>query len=725
MPGEQLERDWYPYLARGFSSAAPSRSMGKSEAGPFWRDVCNIRVQDGAIRSAPTFDADIAGPTPPFNTGGYWTDGATEFNRQYGNAQRPLVIKRYHHGRFLLLVTHREIHWWSDTGGAGTWTNMTPIYDETHEDPITPTAIKAEFTDSSPTVTGLSGTNWTVRKIYRSMLIRATDGDAGSGQNVWYMIKDVNGADEITLTTNWSGTSSGAGGYTYEIRRCFSSNFDDRVPIFAEVYNGDLYVAGMVGGGAYTPQTDPLLPYRGVPAVIKVDQVFRDQPGRGKYLTSSAPLYPYRKEADNVAQTFDPLTDLYAITGMTVSQDGRVVLAGWAKVGTEHVRNRVYYSSSTTGDGDPSDPMSCWTLATAGYTGGFSDRNEIAGELTALGRLGTDITLHHKNGITLARPSGDAILPFTFSPIVLARQGCTEPRTLKLTEIGEIFKSSDDAVVMFDGARTTTISDAISDYLANYAWTYNKQIGGADLPGGGREPGSGKTADGGHGQFASVNHHDHTYTLYLTESGASSQDPGGATACVIFNWQTGDWVRDEDPPINIMAVEDDWVDYYAAQPSYIAGTVDMVWKAIADGGLSATRKPPSYKLISDHLDGGYPGLDKLWRFIDLWIGPGVLVSTQDHDLVISVSTDGGMTFPYTQTITVDYDDHLETAASSDKARQEIILTADLGVLRAESIVVKISGSEMLPLSLHHMAIWRQLAGRHQQRLESEIYRNEG
>ena len=120
MPGERIERLFFPYLARGMSLSMPPRSMTGESQGPLWREALNVRTHDGMIRRRAIVLNRLSYPTIDLNTE---NDVA---NSKYGNHQTPMVVKSYQEGEFALVVTNREIHWYNDA--LGDWVNLTPIF---------------------------------------------------------------------------------------------------------------------------------------------------------------------------------------------------------------------------------------------------------------------------------------------------------------------------------------------------------------------------------------------------------------------------------------------------------------------------------------------------------------------------------------------------------------------------------------------------------------------
>jgi hypothetical protein len=388
----------------------------------------NVRFHDGEIkRSSLVVQGISTVPTISLNTEN------DVGNSKYGNGQTPMVIRTFQSGEYLLVVTNREIHWWNNSLAA--WVNLTPLYN----------TGTVTVTDTDATVTG-SGTAWSTREIGASMIFE----DAGGAviENGPYSIASITSDTELELATAYSGTTGG--GKAYQIRRTFNSP-SISYPIFADVWNGDLFVAGPVGGGAGA-----------IPTIIKIKDVYDSGVAASDaiYAMSAEDLDGTMTAGDNL------LGELLEILGMQFLADGRVIVAAWSNESGVDIKNRVYYSANYDVGGV--DMHKVWTAS----PGGFNDITDLPGRLTGLGKWGRSVTVHFPEGIVLGHLTGQDDPPLQYMPAALVSSGCEAPRTLRRTPIGELYLGSDHNVFHFDGNRAIPIGEDIKDTIAE-DWGYD------------------------------------------------------------------------------------------------------------------------------------------------------------------------------------------------------------------------------------------------------------
>lgn len=382
---------YFPMLGSGWGPNAPAGTLRPDSGGPIWRDMRNLRFHDGyAARRATLaeFDAGTIYPSIPWN-------GRDTFY----TGQVPVVILTDYQAApnddvaSMVVVTDREL-WLYRTSS---WTNLTPTY----------TTGTVSATNGSTAVSG-TGTQWTTLGIHQGNLVEIP---AGSGD--WFPVSSVGSNTSITLGSAFTGST--ASGLSYVIRRTFP-DIGKNAPFFAEVFNGDLYVAG------------PLV-QNGQPAVVRVTGAFGfPVPSPATYLTAAF-------DVTGGIDVYAGAGSSDALVGMAVLDDGRVV----AGLVSNSYGARILYSSHLN--------QAVWTTA----PGGFTDVTTISGTLRALQRYGTSLTLHYDTGIAWGEPTGQDDPPLSFRP-TRARKGCFAPRTLTSSPGGGlVYLGSDMNVYRFRG----------------------------------------------------------------------------------------------------------------------------------------------------------------------------------------------------------------------------------------------------------------------------------
>jgi hypothetical protein len=386
---------YFPALVGGVLNTAPARTLS-DPAGPYlWRDALNMQVRDGITVGRPGFNAFgfLSGtqpPTPPIIGGVV-----------YGEAVRWINISTHTvaggtENQFGAVVTDRAIYVYPNSTVG--WLNVTPTY----------AVGTITATNGSANISGAGGMLWQSRHIRVGAQIQI-------GAEGTYFVLSVTGETTATITPAFGGAT--AAGKAYTITRNFPSAevFGTAVityPLFAVLYNENLYVAGTQADGQYA-------------AVIEVQNVYSATPTT-RYLTASQDL----------TGTLDYLSTLASINGLAVLQDGRVVFAGNT--------NEVFYSSDLD--------TAVWTVAPAGSTPLADTSNQVH----AQGRIGSTLTFHYAGGIVLADPTGLADPPLRFQASS-ATEGCVAPCTLKPFMGGEAFLAADSDVKVFDGNTTRSL----------------------------------------------------------------------------------------------------------------------------------------------------------------------------------------------------------------------------------------------------------------------------
>jgi hypothetical protein len=409
----------YSDLTKGWDPLAPPRSLLPSPQAPaIWRNVLNMVGRDGLLQGRPKIAAlpstVTQPPIAPAAVAAFLAQHKGEIPVWIYTAVSPIGATASSQGgspcapeysypggaETTIIVTTKGIYLSIDS--CATWANVTPTY-------IVGTVA---VTNGSKTVTG-TGTLWSTYGISPFQYITI----AGTTTQIC----TVNSDTSLTLATAWGGST--ASGLAYTIVRTFSggTTLERSSLIFATVFNETLYVAGTFLGRA---DGQPK------PCVIKVNNILSGSPTTA-YIVSSGLL-----QASPAMDTLAGHTD---ISGLQLSQDGRVVITG--------DENILYYSS------DLADNV--WSVS----PGGFSEVVLHSGPIHALGRINTQLTCHFEDGIVLGipqatGPTGDGSPPFAFQD-TSADVGCFCPRTLKHGGGGfegcERFVGANGSVYEFNG----------------------------------------------------------------------------------------------------------------------------------------------------------------------------------------------------------------------------------------------------------------------------------
>lgn len=302
----------------------------------------------------------------------------------------------------------------------GSWRDATPTY----------TVGTITATNGSNSITGAGGTQWATLWVSGYIQI---DGS-------WYLFNST-GDTTATITPAFSGVT--AAGKAYTIKRVLSSTQMTgpylllSESVYGVVYNKQLYV----GVGTSTD-------FGYVIRVINLDAV-------------PSPSYLFGTTTHQTGQDAD--LDFDGVSGIDVLQDGRVVVS-------TRQRAAVFYSSHLDD--------TVWNSA----PGGSVDLADVPTGLTAMGRIGSTLTLHHDGGIILADPTGLSDPPLRFQRSG-ADRGAAVARTLCPYAGGEAFLASDGGVWMFDGNRNVPMeSEEISARLKevfSFADPYSGGVTGA------------------------------------------------------------------------------------------------------------------------------------------------------------------------------------------------------------------------------------------------------
>lgn len=392
-----------PTLARGWDPAAPPRTLLHSEAGPLWRDLHNFRAHEGRLARREALSALTLGSIYP----------PVLFNDQQGNvgnAQVPIVLLSHNPElgddlASLVCITSREIFLYR----AGAWFNLTPVYE----------VGRVNVTSASTTVSAASGSPlWLSNGVIAGNLV-----ELPKGSNAWYRISLWT---ETTLTLASPYTGATLTNAEYRIRRTFATGRPALdLPIFAEVFNNDLYVAGPA-------------PNLGGVWVLRADNVWGFPPPTSASILACT--YSIQIGIDRLLDTStSPI-----VTGMTLLDDGRIVLA----MTDNTYRSRIYYSSHLN--------PAVWSARPGGYT----DVTAMSGTLRALGRMGPNLTLHYDQGIALGVPTGEDDPPLAFRRTSVS-VGCAANRTLKSVEGLQMFMARDGNVYAFDGASARPLGEPV------------------------------------------------------------------------------------------------------------------------------------------------------------------------------------------------------------------------------------------------------------------------
>lgn len=342
-----------PVLARGMSRSAPPGSMAQSPEGPFWRVCHNLIEQDGRLRRR---EAGVGGSDLAMAAGDFDDSEDQAVLAIYEVSQA--LTSRY------IIVTSRELFLFD----GSSYHNLTPVYD----------TGTVSATNGSPTVTG-SGTSWNTFHMKETDQIEI--------DSVWYEIQTVDSDTQVTLTTNFSGTTGS--GKSYTIRRVWhwlSSVAANASSIFVRELNGDIYVAGNIVPGPNPIITSATNTFGGIVRIARGADPVASSWSSAEYILGNdgAPA----SGVDNVGYiTF--------IRGFIILPDGRLVVGvHWYDVPTAAGTNRILFSSHTD--------VTVWTTS----PGGFSDITGRASPITALLPASEGAHCHFLDGVEVGELTG-------------------------------------------------------------------------------------------------------------------------------------------------------------------------------------------------------------------------------------------------------------------------------------------------------------------------------
>jgi hypothetical protein len=725
MAGENLERIMIDNLARGMSENLPPTRMSANTQGPLWRLLKNIRPHDGELFREAALDSvttplgsSIVGNTPP----------AGALDSTDNNIQTPMIIKTYLEGEYILCVTTQQIWWYIAASDA--WVSLNPEYDEDSE------------SDGTGTGTGphqiqrLNGSNTQFEDITNAAL-KFSDRRICAGM---YVILDPNGDDNGPITSVIDVVDSNvrfnvaddASAIThsrdidFKIVRTFRNDYF--YPMFAEVFNGNLYVSGKVA-----PATKAVTAVS-TPGVIKVTDVFRSAvTGQdAKFLMGQQALHDTSVHDDGDNTQFHQISTLEEIMGMQFLGDGRTVLGVWEDDGVGSILARVRYSDHSDNDE--------WDPAASSSTAGFSDRTEIPGRLTAVGRFGNSLTFHFPGGIVWGHPTGEQSPPLSYQPAVGVFQGTVVTSTLRSLPIGEVFLGKDHQICLFDGSKVSEIGYDVREIISEN-WGFSPFM------------------------HSSIDWYRSEYSMYMLDVDLTNLYPtrnwrkfddwkvgkgrvktliakDDSTAQLIFNWRTGQWrFRTFDGAVT--AVSEicrnnpgttwenrldgqalvgspsvsglDWLDGEANVGASQAAT-DMIYRLreqmttftdIDPDGTTASFANNGFDsdgcvAISDDFDAALPGVYKHWRVVQLYLGRFMLTDGLSQSIEVGLSSDEGESWT-TETVTV---------AGSTTTPSEFIVPFYFNTICANKVRVrlKVAASPYMLCSVRKVALWYQVAG---------------
>ena len=717
--GDTLERILLPNLARGMSENLPPTRKSSNDQGPLWRLLKNLRPHDGELFREAALDSvtsplgdEITGNTPP----------AGALDSTANNIQTPMIIKTYLEGEYILVVTTQQIWWF--IASSGTWVSLNPEYDEDSEDTAAPEQIDAAaggvvFDNAA------AGLLFRTRNICPGMYVILDPAGADAGP-VTRVIHAVGSETQFTVAGADTGMTPGQV-IDFKIVRTFRNDYF--YPMFAEVFNGNLYVSGRVAPSTFTETA------ASTPGVIKVDNVFRTTvTGQdARYLMGAEPLHAtttVNTGGDN--STYFQISTLTEILGMEFLGDGRTVLATWEDDALGSVLNRVRFSDHTDDEE--------WDPAAASSTAGFSDRTEVPGRMTAIGRFGNSLTFHFPGGIVWGHPTGEQSPPLSYQPAVGVFQGTVVTNSLKHTPKGQVFLGKDHQILLFDGSKVNEVGYDVREMISE-DWGFSPFM------------------------HSSIDWYRSEYSLYVLDVDISNlftwrtwtpfRDwkigkgkvttniaEDDSTFQLIWNWRTGMWrIRLFDGAVT--AVSDicrndpgatwqnrlsgqalvgspsvsglDWLD---GQANVGAGqkATDMLYRLreqittftdIDPDGTTASFANNGFDVdgcvgITDDLDANIPGVYKDWRIVQLFLGRYLLTSGLTQSFEVGLSSDEGETWT-TETVSVD---------GTTTTPSEFVVPFYFNTITSNKVRVrvKVAASPYMLCTIRKIAVWYQVAG---------------
>lgn len=399
-------------LVPGMSRTIPAHLLHSDGGRSLARVLNNLRPDRGELARRPGL---VAAGTPPTLDGmaGPWPIVLIE----------EINISPGLDSRFLI-ATSRELFLGAPNSG---WSNVTPVY----------TAGTVAVTNGSPTVTGTS-TSWETRGIYGS----SVSGDVANWfvgpDGVVHQIKSVDSDTQITLLTNYAGST--ASGQSYTIRRTHYANASQGLNLFVARQNEDLYVAGPVSGGELG--TSGINTADG--GVLKISNAY-DFWNAASGFAGSSTEFVTSGRADPTGTT-DSLGYNFQVMGFGAIADGRLAMAIQYHNRSTGIAGgaRIAYSSPTD--------TAAWTTS----PGGATDIVDVSGSITAAVFTAYNATIHFENGIEIGELTGQDDPPFRFR-VAQSGVGAISPRMVALapasSQLGgrEVFVGSDLNLYAFNG----------------------------------------------------------------------------------------------------------------------------------------------------------------------------------------------------------------------------------------------------------------------------------
>lgn len=393
----------FPVAAVGQSLLAPPGSLKTGK----WRKLHNLYPVEGVLAKRPRVDSD-----PTWGSGVTHTlkDGVQDGNRiiaiwtvprrdldPFFSAQKVNDI---------VVVTEQELCWGDSSSGS--FVSITPEY----------SVGTVDVQNGSPTVQLNTGSPvWADRGISSPNIIQLPDTN-------WYRISSATNS-AITLTSNYQGGT--LTNQSYLIRRTW--NLDTASIVQIEEFNGDIYVMGPFGQS-----------YDTIVLKIAAYEETSPRPGPSDVSMVFGGAFVYESGLDYVNYYF------YS-KGMKFLPDGRMVMAGgWGNNAQQVVgASRVLYSSPAS--------VSTWSTS----PGGAFDAVSRSGEVTGLGSIQGQLTLHWNNGIDILTLTGLDDPPLSVSPTDVDTGALRQP-LLQEIDGREWYVGSDMAIHAFDGRESPAIS---------------------------------------------------------------------------------------------------------------------------------------------------------------------------------------------------------------------------------------------------------------------------
>lgn len=573
---------WHPFAGR-FNVQYQQMGGYLAIVGPLWKELENVRWDTGQLEFRPGIQDDLSGGQ--IIAADYSVDSRTEV---------PIYLFQVTSAISGTLTVHTvyisTTDIWIHNGSS--WVNRTPTYTD------------GTASVSGTAVTGV-GTLWVTRHIKPGQQILINGN--------WHEIASVGGETSITLTSS-AGT---AGAAAYTIRRTLGSGVTV-LETFAKVFNNDLYVAGSGCGGDDEP------------AVILVSSITAGSTP-GDYLLAQNDLTSGVENFDNEGET------VYAIRGLDVLQDGRVIIA--SEESPDRV-SRVRYSSHLN--------QAVWFTSPGGFTDVVAGGS---GKITGLGRLGRVTTVHYADGIAIGSPTGQDDPPLNFES-TRADTGAMQPHTIKNFGGYEYFIGDGGLLYRFNGSTSEPVAEEFRIEGGDNVKQVEQQV------------------------FAWLDRHLGEYSWCSLDTNVN--DPLGVHYA--YNFRTRQ-VRRNVYPARLTA----FLDSFAGTPgvSFEGRGTYQTLAAYTDAPTGGTPKivtlqdrsgeDASGDVDSNYdgviggitwpMDFGMPTVEKIIERVQLWVSrPSFKQHALTSDTIqVALSPDGGQTFPLSASQTVVYanDDEIE------------------------------------------------------------------